>query len=110
MKLRWIHDVFGNSVAIATFDERAEALTFTSKITVAHNPTDEFALTPDDHAYFYPFLYDDEEFPDLREFVTPHYSDPQSELSAWAREFLDAEAPTPTFNILRDMVWLQKQG
>jgi hypothetical protein len=23
MSLRWIHDVFGNSVAIATFDERA---------------------------------------------------------------------------------------
>ena len=23
MQLRWIHDVFGNSVAIATFDERA---------------------------------------------------------------------------------------
>ena len=22
MRLRWIHDVFGNSVAIATFDER----------------------------------------------------------------------------------------
>ena len=24
MSLRWIHDVFGNCVAIATFDERAE--------------------------------------------------------------------------------------
>ena len=24
VSLRWIHDVFGNSVAIATFDERAE--------------------------------------------------------------------------------------
>ena len=24
MSLRWIHDVFGNSVAIATFDERAD--------------------------------------------------------------------------------------
>ena len=24
MTLRWIHDVFGNSVAIAVFDERAE--------------------------------------------------------------------------------------
>ena len=27
MSLRWIHDVFGNSVAIADFDERAEMLT-----------------------------------------------------------------------------------
>ena len=65
MRLRWIHDVFGNSVAIATFDERADTLSFTSTVTVEHNPEDEFALTADDPAYFYPFLYDDEEFPDL---------------------------------------------
>ena len=34
MRLRWIHDVFGNSVAIATFDERADTLTFISTATV----------------------------------------------------------------------------
>jgi transglutaminase-like putative cysteine protease len=100
MRLRWIHDVFGNSVAIATFDERADRLIFTSTATIEHNPAEEFALTADDPAYFYPFLYDDEEFPDLLHFITPQYSDPDGEMSAWARNFLDAEAPTPTFNIL----------
>ena len=80
MRLRWIHDVFGNSVAIATFDERADRLTFHSTVTVDHNPAEEFALTPDDHAYFYPFFYDSEEYPDLRQFVTPQYSDPDGEL------------------------------
>ena len=103
MRLRWIHDVFGNSVAIATFDERAQTLTFTSTVTVEHNPEEEFALTPDDQAYFYPFLYDAEEFPDLRQYITPQYTDPNGELSAWARNFLDAEAPTPTFKILAGM-------
>jgi transglutaminase-like putative cysteine protease len=103
MRLRWIHDVFGNSVAIATFDERAENLTFTSIVTVEHNPAEEFALTADDPAYFYPFLYDQEEFPDLERYIEPQYSDPDGELSAWARNFLDAEAPTPTFNILSGM-------
>ena len=106
MSLRWIHDVFGNSVAIATFDERAETLSFVSTATVEHNPAEEFALTPDDPAYFYPFLYDDEEFPDLVQFITPQYSDPNGELSAWARNFLDAEGPTPTFNILSSMTRL----
>ena len=103
MSLRWIHDVFGNSVAIADFDERAPTLAFTSTVTVDHNPAEEFALTPDDKAYFYPFLYDDEEFPDLVQFITPQYSDPDGELSAWARNFLDADAPTPTFKILSGM-------
>src|ERR1700760_4405054 len=46
--LRWIHDVFGNSVAIASFDERADELSFLSTATVEHNPAEEFALTADD--------------------------------------------------------------
>jgi transglutaminase-like putative cysteine protease len=103
MRLRWIHDVFGNSVAIATFDERAQTLSFTNTTTVDHNPEEEFALTADDPAYFYPFLYDDEEFPDLQQFITPQYGDPNGELSAWARQFLDPDGPTPTFNILSGM-------
>ena len=103
MSLRWIHDVFGNSVAIATFDERARTLSFTSTATIEHMPVDTFALTPDDPAYFYPFLYDSEEILDLREFIAPQYGDPDGELSAWARNFLDPDGPTPTFNILTGM-------
>ena len=105
MSLRWIHDVFGNSVAIATFDERSETLSFTSMATVEHNPAEEFALTPDDTAYFYPFIYDRDEFPDLQQFITPQYGDPNGDLSAWARQFLDADGPTPTFNILSAMTY-----
>ena len=103
VSLRWIHDVFGNSVAIATFDQRAQTLSFTSTATVEHNPAEEFALTPNDRAYFYPFAYNDEEFPDLLQFITPQYGDAEGELSFWARGFLDAEGPTPTFNILSGM-------
>jgi transglutaminase-like putative cysteine protease len=103
MSLRWIHDVFGNSVAIAVFDERSDTLSFTSTVTVEHLPVEEFALTPDDPAYFYPFLYDSEEFPDLQQFIMPQYVDPEGALAAWARNFLDDEAPTPTFKILSGM-------
>jgi transglutaminase-like putative cysteine protease len=101
--LRWIHDVFGNSVAIANFEARSDRLTFISTATVEHEPAEEFALTPDDEAYFYPFIYDDEEFPDLVQFVTPQYGDPNGELSSWARQFLDPGGPTQTFAILSGM-------
>lgn len=101
--LRWIHDVFGNSVAIATFEARAKTLTFSNTATVEHNPAEEFALTADDTAYFYPFLYNDEEFPDLVQFITPQYGDPDGALSAWARNFLDEQGMTPTYNILSGM-------
>ena len=103
MSLRWIHDVFGNSVAIATFDARAQTLTISSTAVVEHNPAEEFALTADDPAYFYPFAYDREEFPDLAQYIAPQYGDPGGELSAWARTFLDPQGPTQTFNILSGM-------
>jgi transglutaminase-like putative cysteine protease len=101
--LRYIHDVFGNSVAIATFDTRAKTLSFSSTATVEHNPAEEFALTSDDPAYFYPFLYDDEELTDLVQFIKPQYGDPDGELSMWARGFLDEQGMTPTYNILSGM-------
>src|SRR3984885_3531389 len=88
--LRWIHDVFGNSVAVAAFDTRADRLTFTSNVIVDHKPTPAFTLTPDDPAFFYPFLYDPEEYSDLQHYLTPQSSDPDGKLSAWARDFLDA--------------------
>jgi hypothetical protein len=98
--LRWIHDVFGNSVGIATFDERVASLSFTSTVTVEHSPAGEFASTGDDPAYFYPLLYEDEEFPDRAHFTTPQYGDPDGQLSAWARNYLDPEGSTPTSKIL----------
>jgi transglutaminase-like putative cysteine protease len=102
-RLRWIHDAFGNSVAIASFDERTDRLTFTSSVIVQHRPSPAFTLTPDDPAYFYPFLYDSAEYPDLLRFITPSCADPNGQLEQWARQFLDAEAPTPTFSILSRM-------
>ena len=103
MSLRWIHDVFGNSVAIATFDERAEMLSFISTATVEHNPAEEFALTAGRSGLFLSVSVRQRGVPDLLQFITPQYGDPNGELSAWARNFLDAEGPTPTFNILSGM-------
>ncbi|MCG6207955.1 transglutaminase family protein [Rhodopseudomonas sp. HC1] len=101
--LRWIHDVFGNSVAIATFDQRATRLSFESTAMVEHHPSEEFALTPADRAFFYPFFYEEDEYPDLEPFIRPQYGDPDGELSVWARGFLDAGASTPTFDMLSRM-------
>ena len=37
--VRWLHDVFDNSVAIATFDEAASELRFESTVTLEHIET-----------------------------------------------------------------------
>ena len=93
--------MFGNSVAIATL-MTLDRLVVTLDRDRRAWQQEAFALTPDE-PLFYPFLYDSEEFPDLRQFITPQYSDPNGELAAWARKFLDYESPTPTFQILSQM-------
>jgi len=100
VSLRRIHDVFGNSVAIADFDARSDRLVFDSTITVEHYPLDEVALTPDDDAYYYPFAYDPEELPDLMPSITPQYSDPDGALADWARQFLTEGNQTRTLDML----------
>jgi transglutaminase-like putative cysteine protease len=69
-------------------------------VVVDHKPAPAFTLTADDPAFFYPFLYDAEEYPDLQHYIAPQTSDPEGKLSAWARSFLDAQSPTPTFKLL----------
>lgn len=101
--LRRIHDVFGNSVAIADFDAESDRLVFDSTITVEHYPVDEVALNPDDAAYYYPFFYDQEELADLTPSMTPQYSDPDGALAAWARQFLSDGNRTRTLDLLVDM-------
>ena len=63
--IRWLHDVFDNSVAIATFDTAASELMFDSTITLEHTetPMPHYALAAG--AQTYPFRYPADEQPDL---------------------------------------------
>jgi len=101
--LRRIHDVFGNSVAIADFDTESDRLVFDSTITVEHYPLENIVLMADDDAYYYPFAYEADELADLTSSMTPQYSDPHGALAAWARQFLSNSSRTPTLDVLIGM-------
>ena len=66
--LRWVHDVFGNCVAIARFAGSSDILSFASDVTVEHRPAplrvdcDETILAG---RASLPFAYDAEDMPDL---------------------------------------------
>jgi len=55
--LRWMHDVFGNSIAIATFSEPASQLEFESTFRAEHFPLPERTLVIDDYAETLPLSY-----------------------------------------------------
>jgi transglutaminase-like putative cysteine protease len=69
-------------------------------VTVEHKPVNNLVLTPDNDAYFYPFLYSGEELPDLMQYVTPQYADPDGTIAAWGRQFLSDSATTWTQDLL----------
>ncbi len=98
--LRWVHDVFGNCVAIARFSRRTRELSFVSTISLNHSPANGLEFTMDDHARTYPFSYDAEEMPDLLRSMERQYLDPGREVDRWARQFVHKDRPTRTREML----------
>jgi transglutaminase-like putative cysteine protease len=98
--LRWIHDVFGNCVAIARFGHRAQELRFVCTIRLDHSPDNALDFRIDEHARSYPFGYGAEEMPDLVRCIERQHLDPDHELDRWARQFLRRDGPTDTHELL----------
>src|SRR5579863_4323279 len=99
--LRWLHDPFDNSVAVATFEGTTTELRFESTVTLEHFETSMPEYPLEDYARTYPFRYSDQDLPTLVRALTPHY--PDRSVSGWALECLDPSETTGTIKILRTM-------
>src|ERR1700677_3382754 len=99
--LRWLHDPFDNSVAVATFEGTTTHLRFESTVTLEHSETTLLEYPLEDYAQTYPFRYSDDDFPTLMGPLNPHHE--SESVSEWALQFLDAAETTPTMKILRTM-------
>src|SRR6202165_4657865 len=99
--LRWLHDVFDNSVAIATFSGRTSELRFESTVTLEHVETalPDYALDP--AAKTYPFAYPSDDRPDLTRALQRHC--PATDVDHWAASFLAPSGSTSTSALLRSM-------
>src|SRR5580700_584941 len=99
--LRWIHDVFDNSVAVATFDGETSELRFDSTVTLEHFETSLPEYPLEEYARTYPFHYSDEEIPDLACALAHRY--PSDEVQRWVKHFLNSPSTTPTMELLRSI-------
>lgn len=98
--VRWIHDVFGNCVAIARFSGRSDELHIESAIRLEHAPSKAPNFQIEEQAKAYPFSYADDELPDLQPFIERRHPDPDGGIERWARQFLNAGRRTPTGKLL----------
>jgi transglutaminase-like putative cysteine protease len=108
--LTWIHDVFDNCVAIASFTGQTRRLRFESNITLDHTPFNGPEFLLEERARFYPFSYSAEEMPDLARSVERHYLDPSGELDRWVRRFIHQGRPTETGALLMTLTYAIKEG
>jgi transglutaminase-like putative cysteine protease len=101
--LRWVHDVFGNCVAIARFSSRAAELRFDSMIRLDHSATNPLDFQIEDYATRYPFTYGADDMPDLLRLIERQYLDPEHAIDRWARQFLRHDGKSDTTEMLAAM-------
>ncbi|BBD03405.1 MULTISPECIES: transglutaminase family protein [Sphingobium] len=99
-ELRWLHDVFGNSVAIALFKKRASNLVVTSEVTLEHAPLAQQQVDVEPYARLFPFTYSSEDMPDLLRSIERQHLDPERVVDNWARAFVSNDGNTSTIDLL----------
>lgn len=100
--VRWIHDVFGNSVAIVDFAGPASELMIESTLEIDRYPyiPPRLDLAPD--ALTYPFIYSPDDRRDLGPLCDNHYPDPKGQLADWVNGFVMGKG-TDTLALLADL-------
>ncbi len=91
-ELRWLHDVFGNSVAIAKFGEASTQLKIVSEIVIDRYPLPELQFGVERYAARIPFSYPASEIPDLGRTIERHFPDPDRLITEWTRRILESPA------------------
>ncbi len=102
-ELRWLHDVLGNSVAIASFDKRAKSLRVLSEATLDHAPLAQGQVDIEPYARLFPFTYSSEDMPDLLRSIERQHLDPARIVDNWARAFVSNDGNTDTVTLLSAM-------
>jgi transglutaminase-like putative cysteine protease len=100
--MRWLHDVFGNSVAIANFTAEGSELRIESVLHLERYALDQPVFELEDDASTYPFVYSSEDRTDLGRLLERHTPDPGGVIDGWARGFVK-EKQTDSLALLADI-------
>jgi transglutaminase-like putative cysteine protease len=99
---RWLHDVFGNSVAIVNFTAEGTELRIESVLHLERYALDQPVFELEDDASTYPFVYSSEDRTDLGRLLERHTPDPGGVIDGWARGFVK-EKQTDSLALLADI-------
>jgi len=100
--VRWLHDVFSNSVSLVDFQAAASMLVISSTLKIERYGLEGpvFPIAPE--AEFYPFIYSSSDRVDLGRLLEQHYPDLDGTLARWAESFVTSR-PMRTLDLLKNM-------
>ena len=99
--LHWLHDVFDNSVAVATFSGETAELRFDSEVTIELTETALPDYRLETEARTFPFAYSPDERPELERALERRH--PAVEVDRWAARFLPASGSQDTMSLRHAM-------
>jgi transglutaminase-like putative cysteine protease len=97
-RMRWLCDVFGNSVAAVDFLEPAGELRVHSTLQVEQFNTNPFDFVLEPEALELPFQYRGEEAHDVAPFLRRHHVEDDEAVRNWIRPFLKAGGTARTLD------------
>jgi transglutaminase-like putative cysteine protease len=99
-ELRWMHDVFGNSILVISFADKSNSLVFESTFRAEHFPIPEQTIWVEPYAQQLPFNYSAEDSADLACTKERQFPDPEHAIDQWAKFHVDATPERNTLNVL----------
>lgn len=109
-EVRWLHDTFGNCIAVANFIDEADELVFDTRIALDHEPSHGPEFLLEAYARTYPFAYGADDAPDLSRLIERQYLDPDHLIDKWVRRFLRQGRPTQTGELLMTLTTAIKES
>jgi transglutaminase-like putative cysteine protease len=98
--VRWLRDIYGNSIAVLTFSEPARTLRILGEVDVDLRDDNPIECLIDPNARFFPFQYAPEEQMELVPYRIPSYPYDGPKLQEWLRELYRPGQLVGTFELL----------
>ena len=102
-RIDWMRDVYGNSIAVVNFTERASELMIYSELLLNHFEVNPFDFRIEPEAFRYPFLYDLKTSLELSALTQPVYFSNIVRVREWIGQFWRAGQATGTLFLLQQL-------
>ena len=102
--IRWLRDIYGNSIAILTFAEASQNLSILGEVEVDLNDDNPIECLIDPDARLFPFQYAPEEKIELIHYRLPSYPYEGPRLRHWLSELYRPGQTIGTFEVLENVL------